>query len=74
MPATHDFELPQQLVDMQDAKTVGDLLEIAFPVAVGRFDPARLARYVDDADMRLYDPIDEKGPEALKVADVRMTR
>lgn len=74
MPAKQNFELPQQLVDMQDAKTVGDLLEIAFPVAVGKIDTKRLATYADTADMRMYDPMDEYSLNNMTVSDVRLTR
>lgn len=67
-------ELPSQLVDQMQARTVGELLEIDFPVAVGSIDRARLGSYAEVADMALYDPFDEEGPAPLNITDIRLNQ
>lgn len=69
-----DIELPQQLVDASAAKTVGELLEIDFPVAVGEIDTKRLSSYATDADMSTYDPFIEDGPPPYNAGTVRTTK
>ena len=67
-------ELPQQLIDQTQARTVGELLEIDFPVAVGKINTKRLGSYAKKATMKLYDPIDEEPPKPHVVSDVRLTQ
>ena len=67
-------ELPSQLTDQTQARTVCDQLEIDFPVNVGSIDTKRLGRYATKKNMRLYDPIDEEPPAPHVVSDVRLTQ
>lgn len=69
--AAQNVELPVELTQQTYAKTVGDILEIDFPVAVAKVNTAKLATFVKDADMRTYDIDDEPNLPHI-VSDVRL--